>query len=725
MIKLPYIIISFAFVSSAFAAGHFHDWDDDTICMWVKQKPNHEGYLSEAQNRGLSCGGLVNISTTTNKSDKSENSSQVTSGLGYPDGTLQKQDYSLFYDVGDYFEKLVKHKMYKSAAKLYELKERGYFIKTPTFGGKTPREKYRQEILAVSKGLRSTFEPEVERYIDSLEKSIAEIKNSSILNEKKWSIYKKLLNEKSKHNSKYLPRIIQEAGVSKTRIILSKAISDFESVLRKQAKVAIQNYDFSQEINFFDKYPLKFFKSQQDNLLNSADKNIIKTIKAISVDDALNLIQRYELNNKTSGVYKNLYGVLLDKAAKNGYGNKQPPLNALFLFIKALEGRNVVLKEKLPDDYRISVISLKNDKTPVLGYKESILFDKSTITDSRLAKSPYIITLQSLVTSVSINEIEQKKVNSKQVVSTSKVRNSAYARAEENYQNATIAYNYAVRMYENYVQSERQKAYERSRQREQANLSFDCEASYSDTVTCTRSQQLGFIDLSGAAEEAGSMLGVGLAGGTTREQAYINNIKDAKNSINKALRKLKSTPTHLDKQEYKRYDFYERHYEVTKTSERVIHILNTKQRTYKTIKKPLVEKKNFVFAEGLNEKDAKYSTTQYQNKNDIEIFLNKPKAISIESIVQSQTEDGKLQTFSNLSSLLEEIQSSFDKQAEASAKNYSPFARKEDKDDNKTNKSGESLKLLNQLSEAKELLDLGVITIEEFEAIKKIIIDNL
>ena len=57
-------------------AGPYDDWPDDAICMWLDQKPTHEGYLGEAKKRSLNCEGGKAISgsvktTTTSKSTSS------------------------------------------------------------------------------------------------------------------------------------------------------------------------------------------------------------------------------------------------------------------------------------------------------------------------------------------------------------------------------------------------------------------------------------------------------------------------------------------------------------------------------------------------------------------------------------------------------------------------------------------------------------------------------
>jgi len=51
----------FALIGSV-QGGYYDDWSDDSICSWLKQKPNHEGYQTEAQSRGI-CGFLSPVQT--------------------------------------------------------------------------------------------------------------------------------------------------------------------------------------------------------------------------------------------------------------------------------------------------------------------------------------------------------------------------------------------------------------------------------------------------------------------------------------------------------------------------------------------------------------------------------------------------------------------------------------------------------------------------------------
>ena len=62
---LSLVVLATSGVAHAYS---FSEWDDDVLCMWIKQKPNNAGYLTEAANRDLSCDGLV---TSSQKSSTS------------------------------------------------------------------------------------------------------------------------------------------------------------------------------------------------------------------------------------------------------------------------------------------------------------------------------------------------------------------------------------------------------------------------------------------------------------------------------------------------------------------------------------------------------------------------------------------------------------------------------------------------------------------------------
>ena len=54
LIKLLILFLSLCLISISYA-GYYDDWTDETICMWLEQRPKHEGYLEENRKRDLKC----------------------------------------------------------------------------------------------------------------------------------------------------------------------------------------------------------------------------------------------------------------------------------------------------------------------------------------------------------------------------------------------------------------------------------------------------------------------------------------------------------------------------------------------------------------------------------------------------------------------------------------------------------------------------------------------
>ena len=57
MKNLPSFLVTLLFFVTANLAfaGIYDDWPDESICTWLEQKPDHEGYLAENEKRELNC----------------------------------------------------------------------------------------------------------------------------------------------------------------------------------------------------------------------------------------------------------------------------------------------------------------------------------------------------------------------------------------------------------------------------------------------------------------------------------------------------------------------------------------------------------------------------------------------------------------------------------------------------------------------------------------------
>jgi hypothetical protein len=49
------ILLLLYFLIGSSYAGFYDDWPDEAICLWLEQRPDHEGYLEENEKRGLNC----------------------------------------------------------------------------------------------------------------------------------------------------------------------------------------------------------------------------------------------------------------------------------------------------------------------------------------------------------------------------------------------------------------------------------------------------------------------------------------------------------------------------------------------------------------------------------------------------------------------------------------------------------------------------------------------
>ena len=73
LIKLFLVLFLSIVVSTLTHAGFYDDWPDESICSWLKQKPTHEGYLSEASKRGLKCSSKQASTTSSSNTSLSRN----------------------------------------------------------------------------------------------------------------------------------------------------------------------------------------------------------------------------------------------------------------------------------------------------------------------------------------------------------------------------------------------------------------------------------------------------------------------------------------------------------------------------------------------------------------------------------------------------------------------------------------------------------------------------
>ena len=73
MKKLFILLLLSLGLTSVSYGGYYDDFTDDSICMWLEQRPTHPGYLDQASNRGLNCvGGKVVAKVNATRTDEVE-----------------------------------------------------------------------------------------------------------------------------------------------------------------------------------------------------------------------------------------------------------------------------------------------------------------------------------------------------------------------------------------------------------------------------------------------------------------------------------------------------------------------------------------------------------------------------------------------------------------------------------------------------------------------------
>jgi hypothetical protein len=301
------LLISLSFVTSSYADSHFYDWPDDSICTWVKQRPDSESYASEAKRRGLDCNGLVSKSTVSSEIKSQNSTTQSTNTLGYPDGELREpKSYSIFSSQSTYFKKLVNNGMYFSAQKLFARHKGGYFLKKSAFGD-MPYDRLKPEFRAAAEGILASFEPDVLKNNYELDIAIDFIKKNKAVYEDKWEEYKKSLDDWDKLNKKYrneplLQYVLRkEKGFNSTIKSASTRLGNrFKEGLVFYAKYTFGSYDIINKENFFDKYPIQLKESSKIEILNRHANYIAYQLEKTSSDRANEIIEDYELETLKS-----------------------------------------------------------------------------------------------------------------------------------------------------------------------------------------------------------------------------------------------------------------------------------------------------------------------------------------------------------------------------------------------------------------------------------------
>ena len=825
MKRLLIVFLSFGLLNYSFASSHFHDWPDDAICLWVKQKPDSV-YSSEAKKRGLDCNGLISKSsisaevksstsksttkvksstsksTTKVKSSTSKSTTKVTNKLGYPDGELREpKSYSIFSSQASYFKKLVKNGMYLSAQKLFMKHKYSYFNKKSVWG-EIPYNNLKKEFLEAASGVLATFEPEVQLQLNAIQVVNSELKKSKSIPESKWREYRELLIENTRMSQKYKSNKLLDFVIREEKkfnpSLKSKVYKEgkrFESFATEYADSAFGKYDIINNDNFFNLYPVRLsakekkklidlnskyilseldkastekanivikdyrfdtfktdlrldlisrlfnksdiFKSKnllleykltdsdKQKVINKSAEHILSEIKSASAEDISKLIERYNLSNPMISFSGQLSGILLNKSI----GDKKN-LTVLDVYY-ALKNLSVVnnssSKNTLSGKYEIAVFKVTSENVKKLQITPSNLLKTPTKSIDQVVKSPYIIAIQSRVESLDRTDDEIKKVQSKYKSSSSMVRNTAYSSAQSSLTRANNSYDSAVRKFNNHKAwyASRVKSCEESAYSNQSS-SYSCSGNVDQwgnvDSTCSENSNNGRATVYNSCM-SGVQISMAFSDFDGEYDRLSNQVQRAKGTKQRANSKLANTPSQVSKDNFTSYSFTTREFEVTKNIERVIFLINKDLNTFSVFTIPHKQKKSFLFSTGLDRNDKSHRQNEYQNDDDVEIFITKPDSLSIEKLIAKIPKEHKTKKLEGpIEKVLGAIQYAFN---EVTKKSSGQLGQSQDSSTSSQSESNDSDDYIEKIKQAKSLLDAGIISQEEFDKIKQKIINSI
>ena len=274
-----------------------------------------------------------------------------TDGSEYPDGTLEVRNYSIFSDEGDHFKELVEQGKFLSASKLFDKYEDSYFYKEALLGGKVPVDKLQDEINKAVNGLKAKKVPKILRQISIINDEISLLNSSNISLAPKWTSLSELIKDANKTYDDYKSiRIIElSSNQDDPGLKLYTKAQLLKQRLKVIAPIEFDRFDFSSDKDFFKDYPVKINKSE---VIQSSSKTVLKWLNSSSLDEAITLIDKYNLNNSKT-VRNKLAGVLLDKASRTTYGDKQPKFMDIVATLKQIQDLGIHIEPSaLPIRYQ-------------------------------------------------------------------------------------------------------------------------------------------------------------------------------------------------------------------------------------------------------------------------------------------------------------------------------------------------------------------------------------
>ena len=626
---------------------------------------------------------LLDLFTGGSKTDSSK----------YPDGALEVRNYSIFSDEGDHFKELAEQEKFLSASKLFDKYEDSYFYKEALLGGKTPVDKLQDEINKVASGLRAKKNPMVLRKISLINDELSLVNSSNISLAPKWTHLSELIEDANQTYDDY--KSIRIIELSSKQDNLSLKLHEKIKLLKRELKTIapkeFDRFDSSSNRDFFKDYPVKLNKLE---VIQSSSKTVFKWLNNSTLDDAIVLIDKYNLNSSKT-IRDKLAGVLLDKASRTTYGDKQPKFMDIVATLKQIQDLGIHIEPSaLPTRYKTTFVVINSTK------------DFDTLKDVLSKDEPYLVVIDKRKLDTQKSNGTLSKIHSKYISRRENVSNPDYVSGKRRYNNTLNAYNAAAQNHRNALQAQEESRlqYQREQDMRQLNAGSSTNCSgYGNNINCTTSRDtVMFVpDYS-----AFNTIGISMAQ---------NSVNKARAALSNAERRLGNIPREVEKLVYSDYSFATRTYEVIKNYDYNIYVINKATSKYFLTNIPQESKQTFVVTNDLNSQDANHKPTDFQTLDDLEIFISGGEDHSIGDLMSKIPSEYSLVKYSDIKGLINNIKASYKEPPLKAIGDTGSTSKAKPTDSD----------YIKDLQRIKALLDSGTINQDDFETLKQKIIDKL
>ena len=627
---------------------------------------------------------LLDLFTGGSKTDSSK----------YPDGALEVRNYSIFSDEGDHFKELAEQEKFLSASKLFDKYEDSYFYKEALLGGKTPVDKLQDEINKVASGLRAKKNPMVLRKISLINDELSLVNSSNISLAPKWTHLSELIEDANQTYDDY--KSIRIIELSSKQDNLSLKLHEKIKLLKRELKTIapkeFDRFDFSSNRDFFKDYPVKLNKLE---VIQSSSKTVFKWLNNSTLDDAIALIDKYNLNSSKT-IRDKLAGVLLDKASRTTYGDKQPKFMDIVATLKQIQDLGIHIEPSaLPTRYKTTFVVINSTK------------DFDTLKDVLSKDEPYLVVIDKRKLDTQKSNGTLSKIHSKYISRRENVSNPDYVSGKRRYNNTLNAYNAAAQNHRNALQAQEESRlqYQREQDMRQLNAGSSTNCSgYGNNINCTTTKNTPFyvVDYSSTLE--------GIAPAMAQKKA-----NQARAALSNAERRLGNIPREVEKLVYSDYSFATRTYEVIKNYDYNIYVINKATSKYFLTNIPQESKQTFVVTNDLNSQDANHKPTDFQTLDDLEIFISGGEDHSIGDLMSKIPSEYSLVEYSDIKGLINNIKTSYKEPPREAIGDAGATSKAKPTDSD----------YIKDLQRIKALLDSGVIDQDDFETLKQKIINKL